>query len=581
MFDQIFSSLSALQDFSHAAVTGGYLVAFAAVCLLQYLYSLARHKRYVAEMDRIRQEAEGLESELKLLNRDQNVTRLENQILREILGQTEFSKALDHLLRRLVPSSVDGFAAFVELHAEQPGPRQSRGLSEDSCRNLLIDDALIETLRVQKTIALENLTLQRSRLFACLSAADRKKTRQIFLVGVGEGDGLFAALVTTSLLPQTAPRAEQYELTSRLMAGISGNLRQTLMLEKQSHQLRSTREMLELRSITDGKLDQPIKMLEKFVLRLSQMVSAERGALYLTSKDSSSPKAVVRCGVQLQLGVASAWQQHEDMLAEHGSAYPHVVYFDASRLQRSQVQTLIGSAVTIPVLQNGTPVALLCLTRRTPAEFNAVQKQLLEWAAETLSQAMQRTLSYAAIERQARQDGLTELANRRTFDLQIQREVDQVTTGSEVECSLLLMDLDRFKSINDEHGHQAGDEVLRSTAQVLRAQMSRIRAGDRALLARYGGEEIAALLPGVGIAGALRIAEGIRQAVEENEIEFGGTTLRATISIGVSTCPLHGKTSQELVAAADLSLYQAKASGRNQVRCPTEATVPQPVSAAG
>lgn len=574
--------VSSLHNLTNTAVAGGYLVAFATVCLLQYLYSMARHKKYQLEMDRFRRETEDLESELKVLNRDQTVARLENQILREILGQTEFSKALDHLLRRLVPIATDGFAAFVELGQEQNGPRQSRGLTEDSCRNLRLDDSLIESLKLQKTVALENLVLQRSRLFACLSPADRRKVRQIFVVGVGEGDDLFAALVTTSLLPNVAPRAEQYELTSRLMSSISGNLRQTLMLEKQSNQLRCTREMLELRSITDGKFDQPIKMLEKFIQRLSQIVSAERGTLYLSSKEAGAgPKPAVRCGVQLQPGVSTAWQQHEDVLAEHGSAYPHSVYFDVARLQRVQIQTLIGTAVTAPVLQNGAPVGLLCLTRRTPVEFTPVQRQLLDWAADTLSQAMQRTLSYAAIERQARQDGLTELANRRSFDMQIQRETDQVQSGAQVECSLLLMDLDRFKSINDVHGHQAGDEVLRSTAQVLRDQMSRIRAGDRVMLARYGGEELAALLPGVGIAGALRIAEGIRQAIEEHEIEFNGTTIHATISIGVATCPLHAKTPQEMIAAADMSLYQAKSNGRNQVCCPTDGALLEATTIAG
>lgn len=572
---------SLMFDLTNSAITGGSLVGVAAVCTLQYMYSVSRGRWHQEEIDRGRKQAEGLETELKSINRDQTVTRLENQILREILGQSEFGKALDQLLRRLIPNAADGFAAFIEIDSQESGPRQSRGLTEDSCRHLVLDDSLIESLRHHKTVALENLTLQRSRLFACLSPADRKKVRQLYVVGVGEGHNLFAALVTTSLLPIVAPRSEQYELTSRLMASISGNLRQTLMLERQSNQLRSTREMLELRSITDSKFDQPIKMLEKFMLRLAQMVSAERGVLYLSSKEPGvGPKPAVRCGMQLPLGVATAWQQHEDQIADHGLAYPEEVYFDAARLQRAQVQTLIGSAMTAPVMQNGAPVGLLCLTRKSPADFTHVQKQLLHWAVDTLSQAMQRTLSYVAIERQARQDGLTELANRRTFDLQIQRELDQIHSGVQMECALLLMDLDRFKSINDVHGHQAGDEVLRLTAQVLREQMARIRAGDKALLARYGGEEIAALLPGVGVGGALRIAEGIRRAVEENVVDFNGTEIKATISIGVATAPLHGRTAAELIAAADMSLYQSKSNGRNQVRCPGEGAL-VPLTVAG
>lgn len=569
-------------DITNTAIGGGSLVACAVVCLVQYAYASFRQRQYRDQVAHLRNEADALESELKTLNRDQSVTKFENQILREILSQTEFTKALDHLLRRFVPNPADSFAIFLQLDQEPDWPRQSRGLSEESCRNLQLDETLIDALRTEKALALENLALQRSRLFASLSPAERKKIRQLFLVGVGEGNDLFAVFITTSLLPIAAVREQQFELTRRLISSIAGNLRQTLMLEKQSNQLRCTREMLELRSITDGKFDQPIKMLEKFIVRLAQMVSAERGALYLSSREpGAGPKPVLRCGVQLQPGVATAWQQHEDQLAESGSAVPQTVYFDATRLQRIQVQTLIGSAVTLPVMQNGVPIGLLCLTRRTPAEFSAVQKQLLTWAVEALSQAMQRTFSYVAIERQARLDGLTELANRRTFDLQIQREVEQVLSGNQLECSLLLMDLDRFKSINDLYGHQAGDEVLRSTAQVLRDQMARIRTSDRALLARYGGEELAALLPGVGIAGALRIADSIRQAVERNSIKVNSQTIQATISIGVATCPLHAKTSAELIAAADLSLYNAKSNGRNQVCSPNESARLETVSAAG
>jgi diguanylate cyclase (GGDEF)-like protein len=571
-----------LFDVTSAVISGGSLVACAVICLLQYAYSTMRQNRFRQEIEQFRREAEGLESELQSLNRDQSLTKFENQILREILGQTEFAKALDHLLRRFVPNPADGFAIFLQFDQEPNRPRQSRGLSDESCRNLQLDESLVDLLRVQKTLALENLALQRSRLFASLAPADRKKLRQLFLIGVGDDHDLFAVLITTSLLPIAAPREQQFELTSRLIASIAGNLRQTLILEKQSNQLRCTREMLELRSITDGKFDQPVKMLEKFIQRLAQMVSAERGVLYLSSREAGAgPKPAVRCGVQLQPGVSTAWHQHEDQLAESGAAYPQAVYFDAARLQKVQVQTLIGSAVTLPILQNGAPIGLLCLTRRTPAEFTAVQKQLLNWAADTLSQAMQRTFSYVAIERQARLDGLTELANRRTFDAQIHREVEQVQSGGQVECSLLLMDLDRFKSINDQYGHQAGDEVLRSTAQVLRDQVSRIRSGDRALLARYGGEELAALLPGVGIAGALRIADSIRQAVEQNVIDAHGQTIQVTISIGVATCPLHAKTSAELIAAADLALYHAKSNGRNQVGCANEGAAQEAVSAAG
>jgi diguanylate cyclase (GGDEF)-like protein len=197
----------------------------------------------------------------------------------------------------------------------------------------------------------------------------------------------------------------------------------------------------------------------------------------------------------------------------------------------------------------------------------------LHWSGETVSQAIQRVMSFAVIERQARLDGLTGLANRRTFDAQLRHEISGVKNGVQSECSLLLLDLDRFKSINDEYGHQAGDEVLRSVSRLLRDQAAQIRSSDRVLLARYGGEELAVLLPGVGVHGARRIAEDIRRAVGELSIDFAGTEIRVTVSVGVATWPLHAQTVEALVAAADGALYQAKAQGRNRVICPGDAYV--------
>jgi diguanylate cyclase (GGDEF)-like protein len=191
--------------------------------------------------------------------------------------------------------------------------------------------------------------------------------------------------------------------------------------------------------------------------------------------------------------------------------------------------------------------------------------QLLEWATDLLSQTLCRIYRDAAIRRQARHDGLTDLANRRVFDTLLTCEVDRVRLGVSEECSLLLADLDRFKAVNDQHGHMAGDEVLRLTAQLLRERVGQTRMGERSLIARYGGEELAVLLPGVGMGGALRVAEEIRAAIELMPVCYAEKRLGVTVSIGVASFPLHGTNAAELVAAADSALYQAKAEGRNRV----------------
>ena len=146
-----------------------------------------------------------------------------------------------------------------------------------------------------------------------------------------------------------------------------------------------------------------------------------------------------------------------------------------------------------------------------------------------------------------------------------------VILGLSSECSLLLADLDRLKSINDTHGHPAGDEVLRVVAQLLREHVGRMRSGERSVLARYGGEELVVLLPGVGLAGALRLAAEIRLAVEQRAIPFQNKSLRVTISIGAASCPRHAMTPADIISAADQSLYRAKSEGRNRVCQPEDA----------
>ncbi len=163
-------------------------------------------------------------------------------------------------------------------------------------------------------------------------------------------------------------------------------------------------------------------------------------------------------------------------------------------------------------------------------------------------------------------DGLTGLANRRAFDEALEREWKR-TLREGTQVSLLLLDIDHFKGFNDEYGHQVGDDCLRAVAQ---AAAGAVRATD--IVARYGGEEIAIILPQVGVAGARETAEKVRAAIEGLQLthcgnpEGGGMV---TVSIGAATALARvGGTMrmpEGLLMAADHALYQAKHAGRNRV----------------
>jgi diguanylate cyclase len=156
----------------------------------------------------------------------------------------------------------------------------------------------------------------------------------------------------------------------------------------------------------------------------------------------------------------------------------------------------------------------------------------------------------------ARTDPLTQLWNRRAFDDELNRRFAE-WHRRETEFSLLMVDVDHFKKFNDSHGHQAGDEVLRSVAQALAGTMRELD-----MPARYGGEEFAVVLPTTNLQDALRAAERAHRAIAQNTCQFAGKQLQVTASIGVATI-LRSDNAASVVQRADEALYAAKKHGRN------------------
>ncbi len=160
--------------------------------------------------------------------------------------------------------------------------------------------------------------------------------------------------------------------------------------------------------------------------------------------------------------------------------------------------------------------------------------------------------------RLARRDSLTGIANRRALEEELAREVARAARSG-APLSVVALDVDRFKAINDEVGHAAGDAVLAAVAE---AAAGALRAGD--LLARTGGEEFAALLPGATLDEAAEAAERIRARVEGARIPAAGRPLAVTVSLGCAALRA-GEGGVSLLARADEKLYEAKRAGRNRV----------------
>ncbi|MFP3852798.1 MAG: diguanylate cyclase [Anaerolineales bacterium] len=213
----------------------------------------------------------------------------------------------------------------------------------------------------------------------------------------------------------------------------------------------------------------------------------------------------------------------------------------------------------VPMLAAGHRTGLLLFLRRSAEPgFGHSEVEMVESIAQSVAASIENARLYAQMERMAITDPLTQLYNRRGLSQLGEREIERARRY-ERDFSVLLIDLDHFKRLNDTHGHLAGDEVLRQLASLLNQLVRNID-----LVARYGGEEFAVLLPECADDCAHEVAERLRQAIESTTFDTRAGELRITVSLGVASSESLPLQMEPLLAAADRALYAAKEAGRNQ-----------------
>ncbi|MCL1075244.1 sensor domain-containing diguanylate cyclase [Shewanella dokdonensis] len=181
----------------------------------------------------------------------------------------------------------------------------------------------------------------------------------------------------------------------------------------------------------------------------------------------------------------------------------------------------------------------------------------LEFAMRELNEANRK------LTEKSQMDALTGTRNREAFDKKLQAE-GRISRRQQTPLAMLMLDIDKFKTINDSYGHLAGDQTLKAIAATLKVHLK--RPGD--LVARFGGEEFAVILPNTDIDGARQLAEQLRQAIAALAVSWDGHAIALTASIGVSADVIKADSDTvQLLAQADQALYQAKNQGRNQVCC--------------
>ena len=237
----------------------------------------------------------------------------------------------------------------------------------------------------------------------------------------------------------------------------------------------------------------------------------------------------------------------------------------------------VRSALGVPVVIESHVCGSLVLVNQRGGGFDERDERLMALFGDTLSLALQNLLDERRAREVARRDSLTALYNDRYFHKKLQQEIDRLSAGADGDLTLLFLDCDHLKAVNDEHGHLAGSQILREVAFVLQRQL----AATTSLPCRYGGDEFTVILLDCSLQQGLEIAERIRAAIQDwtflpMAIGPGEPALKLkgviTMSLGVASYRRHctpgrppSEQKNELLKKADAALYHAKDAGKNCV----------------
>jgi diguanylate cyclase (GGDEF)-like protein/excisionase family DNA binding protein len=330
--------------------------------------------------------------------------------------------------------------------------------------------------------------------------------------------------------------------------------------------VRGQRELLEITESILTTLDPPV-LLGKIADRLGDLIGSDNVAIELVEHDQGGLRPVVARGADADYYL-QPWSPGETGLAtwvlEHNQPVRLIDEFDDARVLQPPTGPIHGSLVCVPLRGRDGAIGVLTLERLGEGRvFSDDEFELVQLFAAQASIALQNAEVHRAVQRNAQTDVLTGLLNHGTFGQQLDALI-----GAGEPFSLVMLDLDRFKPVNDGMGHQAGDLLLRQVADAIVAAS---RESDRVF--RYGGDEFAVLLPRTDGEQVGPIAERARAAVKG--VVGPGTTWRGRAraleaSAGTASYPADGQRAEEVLLAADRALFVAKRSGGGRVASAAE-----------
>lgn len=358
--------------------------------------------------------------------------------------------------------------------------------------------------------------------------------------------GLCVLLLTLLILQIIGRRRSEAELESTIR-------RQTRLLQEIS----AMSTMMELLQTCHSQAE------ANTVIRgaLPKLLPGLSGALYVSRHDDDVLEQQVGWG---SVAAVQSFSAAECWALRRGR--PHLYAPASAAAVCGHVGPCEDSCLCVPLVSQGETLAVLHLRHAGAQALSDDVQRLGSALAEQLSLAVGNLRLQETLRSGSERDPLTDLYNRRHLEISLHRELARAQRHG-FPVSLIMMDVDHFKAFNDTNGHDAGDEVLRQVAHVLKRHT---RAEDVAC--RYGGEEFLVVLPGCAVDDAYSKAEAIREAVAQLQVLSRGSALpRITLSLGIACYPQDGDRMEDLIGGADAALYQAKAKGRN---CITASNAP-------
>jgi diguanylate cyclase (GGDEF)-like protein/PAS domain S-box-containing protein len=374
---------------------------------------------------------------------------------------------------------------------------------------------------------------------------------------------------------QNARLFEQVEeYSSELEQKVREHARSKELLAETNQKLSSSLAELERRNYEVSRISEFADLLQAcqiaeevyqvFEVYCPRILAGREGALYIINSSKLAVEGVAGwalSGLSEPVFVPEAcWalrrsRPHAADLSELKLRCPHLKGLDTSR------------TVCVPIMAHGEALGILALIQKASTQTDALTAENAEAEirvatamAEQIGLSLANLKLREKLRTQSVRDPLTGMFNRRYMEESVARELLRVTR-KKAPMGIMMVDIDHFKKFNDTYGHEAGDTLICSVAKVLQ---STVRGED--IVCRYGGEEFTVVMPEACLEITVKRANSLCQQVREISVQHRGQPLgRISISVGVAMLPDHGKAAEDLLRAADLALYEAKAAGRDRV----------------